>query len=416
MLIHYFTFGLNTTKKVSDGMKLPAVSQKNDVVERRTAHLAIRLLFPHRSKSGAPPVCVVMCWYLSDNGKDWKAPLALLLPPCSAAFHPGRGPRARLRGCASHCPATASVRQKVGLGRVRTLRFRGERLVVSTSQIYRASRSRSLQPSHTRTRNHSCLASQAEAIADVIAPPTFLLQLEAAAAIAKGPAAVDELLSKLRHAADPVGVGAAAGAAAGSKRPREFTESDDPAELIEATSADIPSVVAFLTTHRTAFAGGVPAGLVVGVPSAIVSLREKVVAHSDGMRALSNAMQLAQKKSRGGDDPREDIIRRLVIAYLKREKPKAVRVPRLPPTTGAAGAASTAPAPAPGVPPSPAPLPMPHHASSASAVPSPAGSAASPAVHGPAATAADEVDDFSVLSSVFGVGRAAFEAIMRGRL
>ena len=56
VLAQIVTFGLATTKRISDGMKLPNVTQRLDIVERRVADIAIRLLFSHRTKPGAPAV------------------------------------------------------------------------------------------------------------------------------------------------------------------------------------------------------------------------------------------------------------------------------------------------------------------------------------------------------------------------
>lgn len=276
---------------------------------------------------------------------------------------------------------------------------------------------------------------QFDAISDIIAPHSFLLQLQAAAAITTGPAAVDLLLSELGSVAaaaaplacaEPGGAAAGVPAApvAGDKRPRD-------AELSNVVSnTDAACVIALLTAHRNAFAS-VPAGL-ESVGPTITDLRTKATSISEGLRALSATLQQAQKKAKGVDDPREDIIRRSLIAYLKTEKPKAVRAPKLPPVAGAPEvpeAGATAHTLKCEVPPMPVaaaatgpivcPLPVAHvvPATQAPAAAPPAAPLAAAALVSPAVAPPVEVDadTFTVIFNVFGMGRAAYDAIVRGR-
>lgn len=269
----------------------------------------------------------------------------------------------------------------------------------------------------------------------------------------------------------------AAAAGAGAKRPRESADGDaEPGNGASAT--DVASVANLLNAHRHAFAGTYPARF-EGITSTILELRRKAIAVSDGMRALSTALQQAQKSTKGGDDPREDIIRKCIIAYLKKEKPKAEKQSKAPqsrpPLPGAAGvpmAAAAAPvylgvggyvgAPAfmmsPAAPQMPLAPPQAMHAPPAFHVPAAAQAArvppayatavaapaptaapaayatampvaaapaaaaawASPAASGPAAATAatpaqDDLDLFGVLSTAFGIGRGAYDAILRGQ-
>ena len=276
---------------------------------------------------------------------------------------------------------------------------------------------------------------QFDAISDVIAPHSFLLQLQAAAAITTGPAAVDLLLSELGPVAaaapssgEPGGAAAGVPAApvAGDKRPRD-------AELSNAVSnADAASVVALLTAHRNAFVS-VPAGL-ESVGPTITDLRTKATSISEGLRALSTTLQQAQKKAKGVDDPREDIIRRSLIAYLKTEKPKAVRAPKLPPSSGPpeapeAGASvhtlkfEVLPKPAVTAATGPVVCPLPVAQVLATATQAPAAAlptapvaASAAALVSPAVAPGEgDADTFAVIFNVFGMGRAAYDAIVRGR-